>query len=372
MVSTANIEECVFGGMKGRKVAIQGVASTIPSHACGTAASSSSSKAYWTFKAASLDTGENEPPKWKAEVVHMAGNLSAVPQWGLSNEIPAGVPAALLLAYAYHSDVVLRPDDVWIMICYGLAEYINADPEQYRSMFVDHEGKKKLQIVRPEPFNAMNWEAAVQDFAGQIKDNIKTDLASAIACDFTTTGRIEYIASLISLMTAMKHYFEYDMTCGSGIRNVIFMGTLEDWQKLRAKTKALEQYGLQEWVAKMLYIVDNFIETYKGNSNLAFWNYMVDKVDGVGASGMRTPKSDYNGWLISFYPFDRDGHPVRGPMRRGDFPDVVLHAPVTALDVTTGKNHNLKFMTGFTSIRVENQAFCPELSYAFADLTPIL
>jgi hypothetical protein len=59
-----------------------------------------------------------------------------------------------LYAYNSHEDIVLSPDDIWLMICTYSSEYINGNAEQLRSLFVDHEGQKKLiveQVGQSEP-----------------------------------------------------------------------------------------------------------------------------------------------------------------------------------------------------------------------------
>jgi hypothetical protein len=56
--------------------------------------------------------------------------------------------AAFLFAYNSHEDVVLSPDDIWLMVCIYFSKYVNDNAEQLRKVFVDHEGKKLLTIVQ--------------------------------------------------------------------------------------------------------------------------------------------------------------------------------------------------------------------------------
>jgi hypothetical protein len=58
-----------------------------------------------------------------------------------------GIFSAFLYAYNSHEDIVLSPDDIWLMICIYFAEYVNENAEQLRSLFVDHDGQKKLTVV---------------------------------------------------------------------------------------------------------------------------------------------------------------------------------------------------------------------------------
>jgi hypothetical protein len=58
---------------------------------------------------------------------------------------------AYLAAYNAHEDIVLSPDDIWIMIIIYYGKYVNENAEQMRSLFVDHEGKQKLVVETFSP-----------------------------------------------------------------------------------------------------------------------------------------------------------------------------------------------------------------------------
>jgi hypothetical protein len=56
---------------------------------------------------------------------------------------------AFLAAYNSHEDIVLSPDDIWLMITIYYAKYVDDNAEVLRSLFVDHEGKRKLVVTMP-------------------------------------------------------------------------------------------------------------------------------------------------------------------------------------------------------------------------------
>lgn len=60
---------------------------------------------------------------------------------------------AFLHAYNSHEDVILSPDDTWLMVCIGFAQYVNDNSKQTRHLFVDHQDKQRLTVVdnRSEP-----------------------------------------------------------------------------------------------------------------------------------------------------------------------------------------------------------------------------
>jgi hypothetical protein len=53
---------------------------------------------------------------------------------------------AYLAAYNAHEDLVLSPDDIWLMITIYYSRYVDDNAEKMRHLFVDHEGKKELVV----------------------------------------------------------------------------------------------------------------------------------------------------------------------------------------------------------------------------------
>lgn len=56
--------------------------------------------------------------------------------------------SAFLYAYNSHEDIVLSPDDIWLMVCIYFSKYVSDNAEKLRNIFVDHENKKQLTIVQ--------------------------------------------------------------------------------------------------------------------------------------------------------------------------------------------------------------------------------
>jgi len=54
---------------------------------------------------------------------------------------------AFIKAYNCHQDIVLSPDDLWLLISNQFADFVNTNAEALRSLFVDHkEGKVELVV----------------------------------------------------------------------------------------------------------------------------------------------------------------------------------------------------------------------------------
>jgi hypothetical protein len=54
----------------------------------------------------------------------------------------------VLAAYENHLHLILTPDDFWLVISLGVAQFVNNPKwsEKYRKTFVDHEGKMLLMV----------------------------------------------------------------------------------------------------------------------------------------------------------------------------------------------------------------------------------
>jgi hypothetical protein len=130
----------------------------------------------------------------------------------------------------------------------------------------------------------------------ELNKNVKNEVVELLTPIFSTTTKIESLLSCATIMSTFKKYFEfnYDMTC-CGIRNVHFMGTLDDWKVLHKKTEQLKSFVLPSnkcrgrfdtYVDGLLPILEQFIQTYQGNVDYQFWNTVMDIEHVSGESGL--------------------------------------------------------------------------------------
>lgn len=59
----------------------------------------------------------------------------------------------LLKAWCQHRPVVLTPDAIWLIICQQFSHIVNENPEKYRGVLVNHEGKKELKVKSNDLFS---------------------------------------------------------------------------------------------------------------------------------------------------------------------------------------------------------------------------
>lgn len=180
---------------------------------------------------------------------------------------------SFLNAYNTHSDVVLNPDNIWLMILLFLSKYIDTHAEILRSKFVTHEGQKSLVITEYadsiEESLAMEkeWDYFYEQIHEQVKNNTHEGIVDSLKCDFSTTGVVEKIISTSVIMNSFKKYFTYErciMDCG--IDNIYFQGTRDDWVKIIKKTENIAKYDvdtkLTKYVVHVLIILNQFINAW--------------------------------------------------------------------------------------------------------------
>jgi hypothetical protein len=130
----------------------------------------------------------------------------------------------------------------------------------------------------------------------EMNKNVKNEVVALLTPTFSTTTTIESLLSCVTIMSTFKKYFgySYSMTC-CGIRNVHFMGTLDDWKILRQKTEQLKSFvlpsnkyggGFDTYVDGLLPILEQFIQTYQENVDHKFWNKVMNIEHVSGESGV--------------------------------------------------------------------------------------
>ena len=212
----------------------------------------------------------------------------------------------LLRAWCQHRPVVLTPDAIWMVISQGFSYYVNQNPEKMRRLLIDHEGKKDLDVwTNVDPFSEQaNWAGIISNWTSQIDKYSSKGLASTLVADFSTTGVNERIASEVTLMDAVKPYFDYNLfyiVCG--IPSITLTGTPQDWQKVLDKTLALKEFGMGWWVSDLEPILKQFIKA---------WKDIVKKtrpqtIQGPTCSKKPVTLTEFDGWFLKLFPYDGKG-----------------------------------------------------------------
>lgn len=275
-------------------------------------------------------------------------------------------------AYADHRPFVLSPDAVWLLISQGFARHVNSDPEKYRDLFVGFDGKTTLTVenqrIRLDAESP--WEEIFPEFTRQIGEHVGAELMDALTCDFSTTTPTTRIASEITVMEAMKPYFEFVvMRLVCGIPEITLEGTTEDWQKVVDKANRLRKYDLDWWIDRIAPLLDRFVEASRGNVDTRFWRNMFKrhKSSEYGAPDV------IDGWIVRFFPYDKDGR--RNDLKKlvglNALPDEIVKVDLRYIetDGVNSKSTPLELWAGFMGAEQDATTFAlrPRIGWMIRD-----
>jgi len=228
----------------------------------------------------------------------------------------AGLLSTIYEAYGNHYNLRTGPEDWWYTIIQTVALAIdeNSKSDEVRQFFVQHEGKKELEvIVGPPPLklDSIDYTWLFDQFSQKIEENINVpEYVQQMIPDFTTTTSIHRIVSQITLMTSVQEFFEYSVGTLCGIPAIEMKGTFEDWVNLGIKIKALRktlgpiekviglgetQFGYRRqgsWWDNVEIIAEKLLDTFKGYPDEDWWSKIItEKSYGSG-------QPDFDGWFM--------------------------------------------------------------------------
>ncbi len=210
---------------------------------------------------------------------------------------------AAYYAYADHRPLIISPDMIWLVIAQGFATHINENAEKLRHHFVTFKGKKVLNVQRDNFVlgkEGNDWEGVFTEFKGQIAGYTGKEVTNLVSKGFSTTTKDAQVAFDITLMDAVKNYFDYSMTITCGIPEIRLEGTVEDWQDIEKRAAQLAKYDLEWWVNDLKPILAEFTRAAKGQPNIKFWDTMVS----IHRQPSGCTVDNYiTGWVAKLYPY---------------------------------------------------------------------
>jgi hypothetical protein len=251
---------------------------------------------------------------------------------------------------------------IWLLISQGFARHVNANSEDLRHHFVDFSGKVSLIVSLNEiNLNDQNspWEKVFPEFTKQLTEHTNGEIINLLSSDFTTTTPVEKVASEITIMEAMKPYFEYIVFYAvCGIPEITLQGTTKDWQKILDKTEQLGKYDLTWWTDELKPILEEFVKASKGKSNKKFWRNMF-KYHSKKKYG--APKI-IDGWIVKFFPYDKDGkrndlENLKGFMPSDNLPEEIVKVDLKYIDSETNITIPLELWAGFVGLEQNRETF---------------
>ncbi|MGO9465079.1 MAG: DUF4419 domain-containing protein [Isosphaeraceae bacterium] len=221
-------------------------------------------------------------------------------------QLIAGVPfhpavAAAHRAFMDHRPLCLSPDTIWLMICQGVANHVNANAEELRSRFVSHEGKIQISVrrddfVKGSPENP--WADAIEELTQKVREHIGSAF-DLFRPAFTTTGRVEKAAAAVVLLDAMQSYFDYDIETFCGIPAITLEGTPEDWQDVADRAERFGSLDLEWWLEPLRAVLHQFVAAAQGMVDRPFWQSFYKYQDESGGPMI-------TGWISALFPYLKD------------------------------------------------------------------
>ncbi len=294
-----------------------------------------------------------------------------------------GLVDCLLMAYNYHYDIVLRPENFWIAVLTQFSNYVNANAQALRPKLVAHAGTKELTV------KGLEISDMVLDLTTQIAANLKdASVVDWVMPDFTTTTPGDRVACGVTLMATMQEYFSCKMVCGCGIPSVTLLGTTADYTNLARKVDRLLDFDngtgtIKKWHGYLQPIFAELVRASQGNHNPDFWSRVCSThSEGSGSSCL-------SGWITAFCCFNDKGkwmgdnktyvewnkteqksvtihsdYPVIGT---DDIPSGMVSVPVKLVYPPDETEHKTKIFAGsFAMDMVGDTGIAPRLDWAMA------
>ena len=188
--------------------------------------------------------------------------------------------------------------------------------EEFRELYVDHEGQKELIIYMNGTLRTLDSDRMIDLFSKAIQDNIKPgDFIDWIVPNFTTTKPLDVVVSKAMLMSTMQKYFLFTCMLECGIPKYTILGEKEDWAKIyeklnyfikldeMLKNKKADKYNgeLLRWANLLKDIITQFMNVFDGKIDLEFWN-TICSFHTVGSGS-----SEMSGWIATFSCINQDG-----------------------------------------------------------------
>jgi len=294
-----------------------------------------------------------------------------------------GLMSAAHFAYVNHCPLKISVSDFILMIAQGIAVHMEVHAEDVRPYFVNHEGKEKITIFRPDfkSEGGNDWSTVFGDFAEEVQKRVKMDFYDIMVDDTSIATKLSKISSEIAIMDTFKHYFEYYIEEGCAMTEITLVGSKEDWEKLRSKVGKLKEFNVEDrlqlnwWLDRLVPLVNQIVDQAVSRKiDTSFWSKIYQSRDLGGDEDEEideyTPTPLINGWLNIFNPYILNYQGYNEGMKldyarstaRSSFenihPDELLNgvckAPVIRQHMITGEKHPMTVYGGFLGAKIND------------------
>ena len=283
-------------------------------------------------------------------------------------------------AHTNHYPIRIKPDDIWLLIVQAFSNHVNANAEKLRHYFVNFDGKQKLKVIYQLSDIKQVDRKTLENFSEQINEQMKKylgeKLLDILTPNFSTSNYDSKIVCKISIMGALKKYFQYEMgLIGCGIPYIILEGTAKDYKEIISKANELKKYEFDWYINRIIPHLEKMVEAKEGKIDTNYFKDIIQKKEVTetkwGPSGMRKyeVKYDYiSGWFLNFFAYSNrsiDGRYIKFEkemLKVEDFKTLanqMLIVPFTIEDEVHKIKYEMKYKVGFVGCdqNENNQVF---------------
>lgn len=257
-----------------------------------------------TFKVDSVDVAKNLLHQWSAKnlIETKIGKVVDFYSVGDEKDSFALIKGNAFLGtihecYDEHRPLILSPDAIWLTICQGVSIHVNQNFDSLKNVLF-YANKPDQLIARNDSLdkNQDQWASLIADLSNQTQKYTKSEFYKFFVPNFSTTTETHITAYQITLLEVYKQAFTYLGESGCGIPSITLKGTTKDWEWIYQNLDVLDKFGLTAWKNELKPLITEFIETSKGQINLAFWK-------DIYKYAIEYNNLYVSGWIIKFFPY---------------------------------------------------------------------
>jgi len=247
--------------------------------------------------------------------------------------------------WADHLGVVVTPDSIWYMLLCELAALVKGNPERYRTLFTESDGKQDIIVL-----SGSLVEMPLDVLVGSLKDYVPTDTEHFLPEFSTSTERSQHAFNAAFCDICSPYYNYMMLLCGFPYIDV--RGTKEDYATIAAHWKALSGLiGTNVWTEKVQQVLNEIVAHLDSPE---FWKKMFY----LERCGSGSDVEAY-GWITNLY---REQPRTRYPSNFSPHVSIVKYK-----QLDTGKDYEMR--VGLFCSRMEGDFLVPDYGYVIHEKT---
>jgi len=214
-------------------------------------------------------------------------------------------------AHCSHYPIIIKPDDIWLLIVQAFNNHVNSNSELLRNMFVNFDNKKELNIdMGFKKVNKETMEEFIEKVNIKMKEFLGEEILEILTPNFTTTDINSKIVCKISIIGIFKNYLK-PVYCQAicGIPYIILEGIAEDYKKIIEKAKALSKYKFDWYINRIIPLIQKMVNAKEGKIDNDFFKDIIQKKEITekrkNCGFEREIQFDcITGWFLKFFGYD--------------------------------------------------------------------